>query len=383
MTTEYVDAVVVGAGVIGLAIARRLALDGREVIVLERNGAVGSETSSRNSEVIHAGLYHATGMLKSTLCVAGRPMLYRYCEEHGVPHSRLGKLIVAVGEPEIAGLAKIKAQGEANGVDDLLWVKGDDAMRMELALVCTAAILSPSTGIIDSHQLMLALEGDLEQAGGVVVLNAPAESGAVHNDGIVLAVGGAEPMRLHCRTVINAAGLGAVDLGRALKGLSADKVAPKYMAKGNYYRLTGRAPFSRLVYPMPVPGGAGTHMTLDLAGRARFGPDVEWIDAVNYSVDPRRADSFYADIRRYWPDLPDAALAPDYAGIRPKLGPAGSPNADFRIEGPAVHGVPGLVNLFGMESPGLTACLAIADTVGEIVAQDAAPRRLHSAAASR
>lgn len=380
--TESVDAVVVGAGVIGLAIARRLALDGREVLVLERNGAVGSETSARNSEVIHAGIYHLPGRLKSTLCVAGRPMLYRYAREHGVPHARLGKLIVAVTAAETGALARLKQQGETNGVDDLTWVRPDDAMRMEPALVCTAAVLSPSTGIIDSHQLMLALEGDLEQAGGMVVLNAPVESGAVHNDGIVLAVGGAEPMRLHARTVINSAGLGAVDLGRALKGLAPESVAPKHMAKGNYYRLTTRAPFSRLVYPMPVPGGAGTHMTLDLAGRARFGPDVEWIDAIDYAVDPRRADSFYADIRRYWPDLPDGALQPDYAGIRPKLGPAGAPNADFRIDGPDVHGVPGLVNLFGMESPGLTSCLAIADTVGEIVARDSAPRRLHSARAS-
>jgi L-2-hydroxyglutarate oxidase LhgO len=321
-------------------------------------------------------------MLKSTLCVAGRPMLYRYCEARGVPHSRLGKLIVAVTEGEIAALAKLKAQGETNGVDDLHWLSGDDAMRLEPALVCTAAVLSPSTGIIDSHQLMLALEGDLEQSGGMVALNAPVESGAVHNDGIVLAVGGAEPMRLKARTVINSAGLGAVDLGRALQGLAPENVAPKHLAKGNYYRLTTRAPFSRLVYPMPVPGGAGTHMTLDLAGRGRFGPDVEWIGDINYAVDPRRSESFYADIRRYWPDLPDGALAPDYAGIRPKLGPAGSPNADFRIEGPERHGVPGLVNLFGMESPGLTACLAIADTVGEIVARDAAPQRLHSAAAS-
>jgi L-2-hydroxyglutarate oxidase LhgO len=380
--TETVDAVVVGAGVIGLAIARRLALDGREVLVLERHDAIGSETSARNSEVIHAGIYHAPGMLKSTLCVAGRPMLYRYAEEHGVPHSRLGKLIVAATEGEIAALAKLKAQGEANGVDDLLWLTGDAAMAMEPALVCAGAILSPSTGIVDSHQLMLALEGDIEQAGGMVVLNAPVESGAVHNDGIVLAVGGAEPMRLQARTVINSAGLGAVDLGRALKGLAPENVAPKHIAKGNYFRLTRRAPFSRLVYPMPVPGGAGTHMTLDLGGRARFGPDVEWLSEIDYAVNPRRGDSFYADIRRYWPDLPDGALEPDYAGIRPKLGPAGSPNADFRIDGPERHGVPGLVNMFGMESPGLTACLAIADIVGERVARDSAPRRLHSAAAS-
>ena len=361
--TERVDAVVVGAGVIGLAIARRLALEGREVLVLERHDAIGSETSARNSEVIHAGIYNLPRRLKSTLCVAGRPMLYRYCSEHGVPHARLGKLIVAVEQTEIAALAKLKEQGELNGVDDLVWLTGDAAMALEPQLVCVAAVLSPSTGIIDGHQLMLALQGDLENAGGAVAFNAPVASGEIRNDGILLSVGGAEPMRLSCRTVINAAGLGAMGLARALKGLPPQHAAPVWLAKGNYFGLTTKAPFSRLIYPIPVAGGLGTHMTLDLAGRARFGPDVEWVQDFNYAVDPKRGDSFYADIRRYWPDLPDQALAPDYSGIRPKLGPAGSPNLDFRIEGPAQHGVPGLVNLFGIESPGLTSCLAIADTV--------------------
>jgi len=373
--TESVDAVVVGAGVIGLAIARRLALAGREVIVLERNDAIGSETSARNSEVIHAGIYNPPGFLKSTLCVAGRRMLYRYCADHGVPHARLGKLIVAVTHDEIPALTKLKERGEANGVDDLTWVAADAAMALEPRLVCAAAVLSPSTGIIDGHQLMLALQGDLEAAGGVVVLNAPVESGQVGNDGIVLAVGGpgvgeGAQLRLHCRTVINSAGLGASDLARALKGLPPRSAAPVFLAKGNYFSLAGKAPFSRLVYPMPVPGGTGTHMTLDLAGRARFGPDVEWIEGIGYAVDPRRGDSFYADIRRYWPDLPDGALAPDYAGIRPKLGPAGSPIIDFRIEGPAQHGVPGLVNLFGIESPGLTSCFAIGEHVAGLLEED-------------
>jgi len=367
--TESVDAVVVGAGVVGLAIARRLALDGREVIVLERHDAIGSETSSRNSEVIHAGIYNLPRRLKTTLCVAGRAMLYRYCAEHGVPHARLGKLIVAVEPAEVPTLAKIKEQGELNGVDDLVWVTGDAAMALEPQLVCVAAVLSPSTGIIDAHQLMLALEGDLEQAGGVVVLKAPVEAGEVRNDSIQLSVGGAEPMRLQARTVINAAGLGAMDLARALKGLPPQHAAPLWFAKGNYFRLTRKAPFSRLIYPIPVPGGLGTHMTLDLAGRARFGPDVEWVEHLNYAVDPRRGDKFYDDIRRYWPDLPDGALAPDYAGIRPKLGPAGSPVLDFRIEGPAQHGVPGLVNLFGIESPGLTSCLAIAEHVAGLIGE--------------
>jgi L-2-hydroxyglutarate oxidase LhgO len=365
--SERVDAVVVGAGVIGLAIARRLALDGREVLVLERNAAIGSETSSRNSEVIHAGIYHLPRRLKSTLCVAGRAMLYRYCADHGVPHARTGKLIVAVEPSEIPALAKLKEQGELNGVDDLVWLTGDAAMALEPQLVCVAAVLSPSTGIIDGHQLMLALQGDVEDKGGAVVVNAPVDAGEVRNDGILLSVGGAAPMRLQARTVINAAGLGAMDLARALKGLPPQHAAPVWFAKGNYFRLTGKAPFSRLVYPMPVPGGAGTHMTLDLAGRARFGPDVEWIDRLDYAVTPARGDSFYADIRRYWPDLPDDALAPDYAGIRPKLGPAGSPNLDFRIEGPEQHGVAGLVNLFGIESPGLTSCLAIAEHVAGLL----------------
>jgi len=367
--TESVDAVVVGAGVIGLAIARRLALDGREVLVLERHEAIGSETSSRNSEVIHAGIYNLPRRLKTTLCVAGRPMLYRYCAEHGVPHARLGKLIVAAEQTELATLAKIKEQGELNGVDDLVWLTGDAAMALEPQLVCVAAVLSPSTGIIDAHQLMLALEGDLEDAGGVVVLKAPVEAGEVRNDGIRLSVGGAEPMQLQARTVINAAGLGAMDLARALNGLPPQHAAPLWYAKGNYFRLTAKAPFSRLIYPIPVPGGLGTHMTLDLAGRARFGPDVEWVNSLNYAVDPRRGDKFYDDIRRYWPDLPDGALGPDYAGIRPKLGPAGSPILDFRIEGPAQHGVPGLVNLFGIESPGLTSCLAIAEHVAGLIGE--------------
>jgi L-2-hydroxyglutarate oxidase LhgO len=367
--SESVDAVVVGAGVVGLAIARRLASDGREVLVLERNDAIGSETSARNSEVIHAGIYNLPRHLKSSLCVAGRAMLYRYCAEHGVPHARTGKLIVAVEPSEIAALARLKEQGERNGVDDLVWLTGDAAMALEPQLVCVAAVLSPSTGIIDGHQLMLALQGDLESAGGAVALNAPVEAGEIRNDGILLGVGGAEPVRLQARTVINAAGLGAMDLARALKGLPPQHAAPVWWAKGNYFRLTGKAPFSRLVYPMPVPGGAGTHMTLDLAGRARFGPDVEWIDRLDYAVDPRRGDSFYEAIRRYWPDLPDGALAPDYAGVRPKLGPAGSPNLDFRIEGPAQHGVPGLVNLFGIESPGLTSCLAIADHVAGLLGE--------------
>jgi L-2-hydroxyglutarate oxidase LhgO len=365
--SERVDAVVVGAGVIGLAIARRLALTGREVIVLEAGKMIGGETSSRNSEVVHGGLYNPPGALKTTLCVSGRAMLYRYCEERGVPHAKIGKLVVAVTEAEIPALQALKTRGEGNGIDDLRLISKEEAQAMEPALACVAAVHSPSSGIIDSHQLMLALEGEIESSGGVVVLNAPVEGGTVYNDGILLTVGGEGAMQLHCRSVINAAGLGAQDLAKALQGLPPEHVAPLYYAKGNYFRLTSKAPFTRLVYPMPVAGGLGTHMTLDLAGRARFGPDVEWIDAPNYAVDPARGDKFYGDIRLYWPGLPDGALAPDYAGIRPKLGPKGAPNADFQIEGPAQHGVHGLVNLFGIESPGLTSCLAIADRVADFL----------------
>lgn len=363
--SERVDAVVVGGGVIGLAVARRLANAGREVILLEAGKMIGGETSSRNSEVVHGGLYNAPDALKTTLCVAGRMMLYRYCEERGVPYARIGKLVVAVTEAEVPALHKLKERGETNGVQDLRLLSREQAQAMEPVLACVAAVHSPWSGIVDSHQLMLALEGEIEASGGVVVLNAPVEGGTVYNDGILLSVGGEGAMQLHCRTVVNAAGLGAQGLAAALKGLRPEHVAPLYYAKGNYFRLTTKAPFQRLVYPMPVAGGLGTHMTLDLAGRARFGPDVEWVATPSYGVDPARGDKFYGDIRLYWPELPDGALAPDYAGIRPKLAPKGAPNADFRIEGPAEHGIPGLVNLFGIESPGLTSCLAIAErTVG-------------------
>jgi L-2-hydroxyglutarate oxidase LhgO len=296
-------------------------------------------------------------------------MLYEFCASHGVPHKKVGKLIVATDEKQTAKIEGIAKQGEINGVEGLDFLGGNSARAMEPALKCVAALLSNETGIIDSHGFMLALEGDLEDAGGIVVLKAPVAAGEVRNDGIRLSIGGPEPMQLQARTVINAAGLGAMDLSRALKGLPPQHAAPLWYAKGNYFRLTAKAPFSRLIYPIPVPGGLGTHMTLDLAGRARFGPDVEWVDSLTYAVDPRRGGSFYGDIRRYWPDLPDGALAPDYAGIRPKLGPAGSPILDFRIEGPAQHGVPGLVNLFGIESPGLTACLAIAEHVAGLIGE--------------
>lgn len=364
---EQVDCIVVGAGVVGLAVARELALAGREVLVLEAEEGIGTGTSSRNSEVIHAGIYYPAGSLMARFCVEGRKRLYAYCAERGVAHSNCGKLIVATDAAEAEKLVGIQARAAANGAELHLLTR-EDALAMEPALACTAALHSPSTGIIDSHAYMLALQGDAENAGATCVFHTPVPGGRVTNSGIEIATGGAEPMRLTCRTLVNAAGLGAQGLGRAIQGLPAEKVPGLWYAKGNYFSLTGRNPFSRLIYPVPVPGGLGTHLTIDLGGQARFGPDVEWVDSLDYEVDPRRGDSFYAAIRRYWPALPDGALIPGYAGIRPKTVPPGAPAQDFTVQGPRDHGVPGLVNLFGIESPGLTASLAIAAHVAEVIA---------------
>ncbi|HEX9466202.1 MAG TPA: NAD(P)/FAD-dependent oxidoreductase [Alphaproteobacteria bacterium] len=366
--TETVDCAVIGAGVVGLAVARALALAGREVIVLEAADAIGTETSSRNSEVIHAGIYYPTGTLKAKLCVAGRDFLYRFAAERGIEHKRCGKLIVATSEDQLPYLKKIHDQAQANGVSDLQPIGGNVARTMEPNLRCHAALLSPSTGIIDSHSLMLAYQGDAEARGAVIAFNSAVRSGRVGEDGIELEVGStvepdAEPMRLSCRSVVNSAGLHAQELARHLAGLKPDFVPPTYYAKGNYFQLLGKAPFGRLVYPVPEKAGLGVHITLDLGGQARFGPDVEWIDQINYDVDPRRCQGFYAEIRKYWPELPDGALVPGYAGVRPKIGPSGAVGTDFVIQGPEAHGVPGLVNLFGIESPGLTASPAIAAEV--------------------
>ncbi|WP_145138316.1 NAD(P)/FAD-dependent oxidoreductase [Roseomonas gilardii] len=360
---ESVDCVVVGAGVVGLAVARSLALTGRDVLLLEGAEAIGTGTSSRNSEVIHAGIYYPAGSLMARHCVAGRRMLYAFCAERGVPHARCGKLIVATSEEEATRLDGIRTRAAANGVEDMRVLSRDEALALEPALSCHGALLSPSTGIIDSHAYMLALQGDAENAGAVLAFHSPVLAGRVTPDGIVLEVGGAEPMTLLCRSLVNAAGLGAPALGRAIDGLPPDTVPREYYAKGNYFTLAGRSPFSRLIYPVPVPGGLGTHLTIDLGGQARFGPDVEWVDHIDYVVDPRRGDSFYEAIRRYWPALPDGALQPGYSGIRPKIVPKGAPGQDFVIQGPAVHGVPGLVNLYGIESPGLTASLSLAEAV--------------------
>lgn len=363
---ERVDCLVVGAGVVGLAVARRLARAGREVVVLEAAETIGTGTSSRNSEVVHAGLYYQPGSLKARLCVAGRAALYAYCREHGVEHKRLGKLIVAADPGQIDRLAAIRRQGETNGVDDLRLLSGPEARALEPALSCEAALFSPSTGIVDSHGLMLALRGEAEEHGGAVAVLSPLVGGRATDDGFEIAVGGAEPMRLGCRALVVAAGLDAQAVAASIEGIPPATIPRRRLAKGNYYALaSGRAPFSRLVYPVPEEGGLGVHLTLDLGGQARFGPDVEWTDRIDYAVDPARADVFYAAIRRYWRALPDGALVPAYAGMRPKLSGPGEGNADFAVCGPETHGIPNLVALYGIESPGLTAALALADLVAE------------------
>jgi L-2-hydroxyglutarate oxidase LhgO len=358
-----IDAIVIGAGVIGLATARELAMAGLSVILLEGNDAIGTGTSSRNSEVIHAGLYYPQGSLKAKFCVEGRHRLYDYCESHGVAHRRCGKLIVATSEDEVAVLEGLKAKGLANGCDDLRMISGEEAKQLEPALSCVAALVSPSTGIIDSHSYMLALRGDAEDHGAAIALLTPFERAEVNGTGFTVFVGGAEPMSLTCRMLINTGGLQASDIARRIVGLSPQHVPDTRYAKGNYFMLTGRAPFSRLIYPAPHAHGLGVHLTLDMGGQARFGPDVEWVETIDYAVDPSRSEGFADAVRRYWPDMPDDALVPGYSGIRPKIGDPAAPAADFRIDGPATHGMPGLVNLFGIESPGLTSSLAIAAEV--------------------
>jgi L-2-hydroxyglutarate oxidase LhgO len=360
---DEVECVVVGAGVVGLAVARALALAGYEVIVLDQAYTIGFETSSRNSEVIHGGLYYPAGSLKIRSCVEGRRRLYAYCQEHGVPHNRIGKLIVATREEEIAGLAKIAATARDNGVEDLEWLTPPQAQRLEPALRCVAALLSPSTGIVDSHALMLAYQGEAEAAGAAVILRTPVISGEARNFGFDLAIGGEQPTTIRCRFLVNSAGLYAPALAHAIAGVPSATIPPAYFCRGVYFTLTGRAPFNRLIYPVPVAGGLGVHITLDLAGQARFGPDVEWIPSVDYAVDPARSEVFYDAVRTYWPGLRDGSLQPGYAGIRPKISGPAEPAADFMVQCPETHGVPGLVNLYGIESPGLTASLPLADEV--------------------
>jgi L-2-hydroxyglutarate oxidase LhgO len=365
--TERVECAVIGAGVVGLAIARALALAGREVIVLEAAEGIGTHTSSRNSEVIHAGLYYNQGSLKARLCVTGKHLLYEYCKRHGVPHQRTGKIVVATDETEVDALRSYVQKAEANAVSDLCWLSRDELRRLEPEVRCVAGFASPSTGIVDSHALMLALQGEAEAHGASVALRSPVQSGELRAGEIRLRVGGAEPVTLACNTVVNSAGLFAQNVARSLVGLPAASIAPQYFAKAHYYALSGRSPFRRLVYPVANDAFLGVHVTLDLAGQARFGPDVSWVDAVDYTFDHSREPLFYAAIRRYYPGLVDGRLTPGYTGVRPKISGPGEAAADFVVQGPKDHGVAGLVNLYGIESPGLTASLAIGEYVRDLL----------------
>ncbi len=367
---DRVDALVIGAGVVGLSVARALARAGCETLVAEAATAIGQGVSSRNSEVIHSGLYYPTGSLKARLCVRGKEMLLAFCTERGVEHRQCGKLIVACSADEAASLRTLQARAAANGVE-VAWLDGPQVRALEPELRCEAALLSPSTGIVDSHGLMLALQGDLEAHGGLVALASPVEGAALGRAGAGHRVRLAGGHEVEAGILVNAASLHACQLARRFDGLDPAFIPTPRYAKGNYYSLVGRAPFTRLVYPAPSDAWLGVHLTLDLAGQARFGPDLEWLDddepdTLDFSVDPRRAEGFYAEVRRYWPGLPDGALAPSYCGVRPKIHGAGERAPDFRIDGPATHGVPGLVNLFGIESPGLTSAMAI----GEFVVRD-------------
>jgi L-2-hydroxyglutarate oxidase LhgO len=366
---DEVDCAVIGAGVVGLAVARALARAGREVVILEAENAFGTGTSARNSEVIHAGIYYPTGSLRARLCVRGKALLYDFCATHGVAHQRCGKLIVATEAAELPLLDRLRATALANGVADLQPLSAAQAQALEPALRCVGALHSPSTGIIDSHGLMLALLGDAEAAGAALALCAPVRAARADGHGLTLNVGdtaGGPDTLLRARCVVNSAGHGAPALAAATQGLAARHVPVPHLAKGCYFTLPGRAPFRHLVYPAPGQSShLGVHLTLDLGGQARFGPNFAWVDRLDYTVDPHEADAFYAEVRRYWPALPDGALQPGYAGIRPKISGPGEPAADFRIDTPAKHGVAGLVNLFGIESPGLTASLAIAEEVAQ------------------
>lgn len=367
---ESVETVVIGAGVVGLAIARALALQGREVIILEAESAFGTGISARNSEVVHAGLYYPKDSLKARFCVQGRKALYDFAASHGVPLQKCGKLVVATSDTEVPALARIREKAMANGVDDLEELTAAEACALEPALACRGALLSPSTGIVDSHALMLAMLGDAESEGAMLALNAPMLTGKVSGTGFVLEVGGSEAMTLECRQVINSAGLSAPGVAQGIEGMPPSLVPQLWLARGNYFSLEGRSPFTRLIYPVPESAGLGVHLTLDLGGAARFGPDVEWIQEIDYQVDPARGERFYASIRRYWPELKDGSLHADYAGIRPKIQAPGDPARDFMIQGADVHGISGLVNLFGIESPGLTASLAIGDYVADMLASN-------------
>ena len=368
MTMDTVDTVVIGARVVGLACAHSLARAGREVIVIERETAFGTVISARNSEVIHAGLYYPPGSLKTRLCVAGRDLLYAWCAAHGVNHARCGKLVVASTAAQMPALQAIAERARANGVDDLRLVDAAELAALEPALAAHGALLSPSTGIVDSHGLMLSLLGEAERHGAMLALGSPVLEGRAEADGIVLRISGEVATELKAKRVVNAAGLDAPALGRAIAAPAAVHAPQAHFARGVYFSYAGKAPFSRLIYPIPEPGGLGVHLTLDLGGQAKFGPDVEWIATPDYTVDPARVERFASAIRRWWPDLDAQRLQPGYAGVRPKIVGPGAPDADFRIDGPATHGTPGLVHLYGIESPGLTAALAIGEHVAATLA---------------
>jgi L-2-hydroxyglutarate oxidase LhgO len=368
--TEKIDCVVIGAGVVGLAVARAIALSpafaGREVMVLEAANAIGTGTSSRNSEVIHAGIYYPQGSLKAKLCVEGKALLYGYCEERGIGFKRCGKLLVATNEVQVAQLKGIIAKAAANSVNDLVLLSRAEAQNMEPALECVAAVHSPSTGIIDSHALMLSLQGDLENAGGMVVFNTAVSHMEIGLQGI--RVHTEDGTELEASIVVNASGLHAPSLARRMAGLDAVHVPPEFYCKGNYFTLAGRSPFNRLIYPVPEAAGLGVHLTLDLGGQAKFGPDTQWVESADdLVVDPARGDAFYAEIRKYWPALQDGSLITGYAGIRPKINAEHEAAKDFVIQGEGVHGIKGLVNLFGIESPGLTSSLAIGQYVAQML----------------
>lgn len=365
---DSIEAAVIGGGVVGLAVGRALASRGIETLVFERHARPGQETTSRNSGVIHSGIYYPAGSLKALLCVQGRELLYGFCEARGIAHQRCGKIVVA-GEAQVAALHALHKRGIGNGVVDLELLDRARVARLEPAVVCAAGLLSPSTGIIDVHELLLALLADLEARGGALLLQSVVSAAKVTRDGIVLQVAsGGATSELQCRWLVNCAGLSAPHLLRLIEGYPPQRLRQAFYAKGNYFACHGVRPFKRLVYPMPNEAGLGVHATLDLDGTTRFGPDVEWVAEPEYGVDPARAESFYAAIREYWPDIPQGSLQPAYAGVRPKLVGPGAAAGDFEIEGPAAHGVAGLINLLGIESPGLTSSLAIAERVAGLTA---------------
>jgi L-2-hydroxyglutarate oxidase LhgO len=366
---EQVDCVVIGAGVIGLAVAREMALQGRETILLERESAFGTISSARNSEVIHAGIYYPKDSLKAKLCVQGNRLLYEYCRSHQVATQPYGKLIVASDDAQLNDLQAILYKAQNNLVPDIKMISGEEAKNLEPQLHCAAAILSSSTGIVDSHGYMLSLLGGFEDAGGMLAYQSPLISakpvGSNAEQGFILEIGGADGMQIQTRLLINCAGMSAPAIAKKIEGLASEQIPKAYFAKGNYFSLSGKSPFHHLIYPIPEPGGLGVHLTLDMGGQAKFGPDVEWLDIeseeqIDYTVNTSRGDGFYEAVRRYWPDLKDGSLQPDYSGVRAKIVPPNVPAGDFCFNGPQDHGLQGLFNLYGFESPGLTSSLAIA-----------------------